>query len=44
MIYMDIDYMEEYKDFTVNQERFPDFPRFVHGNDGIEKVQLGAYY
>lgn len=28
-VYMDIDYMEDYKDFTVNQERFPDFPRFV---------------
>ncbi|MCQ2531155.1 MAG: glycoside hydrolase family 31 protein [Saccharofermentans sp.] len=24
-IYMDIDYMERYKDFTVNKERFPDF-------------------
>lgn len=28
-IYMDIDYMENYKDFTVDQERFPDFPEFV---------------
>lgn len=28
-IYMDIDYMERFKDFTVNQERFPDFPEFV---------------
>ena len=25
MVYMDIDYMEDYKDFTVNQENFPDF-------------------
>ena len=29
MIYMDIDYMERYKDFTVNKENFPDFPAFV---------------
>ena len=29
MVYMDIDYMERYKDFTVNAERYPDFPAFV---------------
>ncbi len=29
MIYMDIDYMQGYKDFTVNESRFPDFPAFV---------------
>ena len=29
MVYMDIDYMERYKDFTVNEERFPDFPAYV---------------
>lgn len=29
MVYLDIDYMQDYKDFTVNPERFPDFPRFV---------------
>lgn len=29
MIYMDIDYMEDYKDFTVNSEQFPDFRAFV---------------
>lgn len=29
MIYMDIDYMQDYKDFTVNEERFPDFKDFV---------------
>lgn len=28
-IYLDIDYMEDYKDFTVSSERFPDFPAFV---------------
>ncbi|MBE5961043.1 MAG: alpha-glucosidase [Lachnospiraceae bacterium] len=29
MIYLDIDYMDHYKDFTVNTERFPDFPHFT---------------
>ena len=29
MVYLDIDYMQDYKDFTVNPERFPDFPEFV---------------
>ncbi len=28
-IYMDIDYMEGYRDFTVDGERIPDFPGFV---------------
>ncbi|MCF7911590.1 MAG: alpha-glucosidase [Candidatus Cloacimonetes bacterium] len=28
-IYLDIDYMQDYKVFTVNEERFPDFGRFV---------------
>jgi len=28
-IYMDIDYMEDFKNFTVNEERFPDFKNFV---------------
>lgn len=28
-VYLDIDYMERYKDFTVNQEAFPDFGAFV---------------
>lgn len=29
MLYMDIDYMDNYKDFTINTERFPDFDGFV---------------
>lgn len=29
MVYLDIDYMQDYKDFTVNPDRFPDFPQFV---------------
>lgn len=29
MIYMDIDYMQDYKDFTLNEENFRDFPAFV---------------
>ncbi len=28
-IYLDIDYMDHFKDFTVNEETFPDFPGFV---------------
>ena len=30
MVYMDIDYMEDYKDFTINQENFPDFEAYVN--------------
>lgn len=29
MVYMDIDYMDHYKDFTVNPEEFEDFQAFV---------------
>ncbi|MDO5411108.1 MAG: glycoside hydrolase family 31 protein [Lachnospiraceae bacterium] len=28
-VYLDIDYMERYKDFTINKETFPDFADFV---------------
>ncbi len=28
-IYLDIDYMEDFKDFTVDKERFPEFESFV---------------
>ncbi len=33
-IYLDIDYMERYKDFTVNDEAFPDFKEFVSEMSG----------
>ena len=29
MVYMDIDYMEDFKDFTLNSDEFADFPDFV---------------
>ncbi len=29
MVYMDIDYMEEFEDFTINENRYPNFPEFV---------------
>ena len=28
-VYLDIDYMDSFKDFTVSEERFPDFEEFV---------------
>ena len=42
MIYMDIDYMQDYKDFTVNPERFPDFKKFVEEMraDGIHLIPI----
>lgn len=42
MIYMDIDYMQDYKDFTVNEENFPDFPAFVEEmrGQGIRLVPI----
>lgn len=39
MLYMDIDYMEDYKDFTVSKERFPDFRAFVEEMKA-EKIHL----
>lgn len=42
MIYMDIDYMQDFKDFTVNPERFPDFESFVKEmkDDGIRLIPI----
>lgn len=41
-IFLDIDYMERYKDFTVSDERFPDFPQFVEymKSKGIRLVPI----
>ena len=41
-VYMDIDYMDGYKDFTVSEERFPDFPAFVQEmrGQGIRLVPI----
>lgn len=41
-IYVDIDYMERYKDFTVDKERFPDFPGLVREmkEQGIHLVPI----
>ena len=41
-VYMDIDYMEDYKDFTVNRERFPGFAGFVEEmkEQGIRLVPI----
>lgn len=42
MIYMDIDYMQDYKDFTVNEENFSDFPDFVREmkEEGIRLIPI----
>lgn len=41
-VYLDIDYMDNFKDFTVNEERFPDFKEFVRSvkNDNIHLVPI----
>ena len=41
-LYLDIDYMERYKDFTLNNETFPNFPEFVQemNDDNIHLVPI----
>ena len=41
-VYLDIDYMEDYKDFTVSEKRFPDFDDFVREmkDEGIHLVPI----
>lgn len=41
-IYLDIDYMERYKDFTVDEKSFPNFPEFVEEmkEQGIHLVPI----
>ena len=41
-IYLDIDYMERYKDFTIDKERFPDFGSLVKDmkSQGIHLVPI----
>ncbi len=42
MIYMDIDYMERYKDFTINRDSFPDFEELINEmkQDGIRIIPI----
>ena len=41
-IYMDIDYMEGFKDFTINRETFPDFEELVKelSDEGVRLVPI----
>ena len=41
-VYLDIDYMKDYKDFTVDEERFPDFQGFVEKmrREGVHLVPI----
>lgn len=41
-VYLDIDYMDSYKDFTISEERFPDFKEFVEEmrQQGIRLVPI----
>lgn len=42
MVYLDIDYMEDYKDFTISEERFPEFENFVKEmkEEGIRLIPI----
>ncbi len=41
-IYLDLDYMEDFKNFTVSKERFPEFGKFVRKlkNNGVYLVPI----
>ncbi|MCI9546645.1 MAG: alpha-glucosidase [Lachnospiraceae bacterium] len=41
-VYLDIDYMDNYKDFTVDADKFPDFPGFVNEmkDQGVHLVPI----
>ncbi|MGN1167133.1 MAG: TIM-barrel domain-containing protein [Lachnospiraceae bacterium] len=41
-VYLDIDYMERYKDFTVSEDRFPEFEKFTSEmkEEGIHLVPI----
>ncbi len=41
-VYLDIDYMDNYKDFTINEEAFPEFENFVKEmkDEGIHLVPI----
>lgn len=41
-VYLDIDYMESFKDFTVDSEKFPNFPDFVQQmkDQGVHLVPI----
>lgn len=41
-VYLDIDYMDHYKDFTLSNHQFPDFPQFVKkmSEEGIHLVPI----
>ena len=41
-VYLDIDYMDSYKDFTINDDAFPDFASYVEGKreQGIHLIPI----
>lgn len=42
MVYLDIDYMDAYKDFTISEERFPNFKEYVakKKEEGIRLIPI----